>query len=121
MHRDVDFRPPGYTTPPFPSLRWPPQEPETSLYTVYDAWRFTLLWTLILYAVFHAGAALLAVVMHLGQAGATRTVTGARVQRRQRIRRLWWTARRVLWSIPIAYAAVAAVEAVLAGSIVGVV
>lgn len=68
------------------------------LYYVKDIWRFTLLWTLIFYAAFHIATAALAVCMQVGKGR---------------------NAFRWVWSIPIAYAAIAGIEAVLAGSIVG--
>lgn len=93
--------PPDYQSPSFPALYWPPQNhiPEGSLYYVYDIWRFTLIWTLIIYAIFHVGAAAVALVIQLGR-GPSRS----------------W---RYLWTIPISYLVTAAVEAVVAGSLVG--
>lgn len=99
--RISDPAPLDYVAPPFPSLYWPlDARPGVAsyLYYVKDIWRFTLLWTLIFYAAFHIAAAALAVFM---QAGKGRSV-------------FKW-----VWSIPIAYAAIAGIEALLAGSIVG--
>ncbi|KAK1751771.1 protein-S-isoprenylcysteine O-methyltransferase [Echria macrotheca] len=95
-----DSAPPGYTTPPFPSLHIPPQDPQWSLYTVTDIWRFILLWTLILYGLFHLGAAGIALLMQVGKK-----------------RRNW----RYLWLVPLAYIFVAGVEALMAGSVVGLI
>lgn len=137
LRRDYGFEPPGYTTPPFPSLHWPPEQAEWSLYHVYDAWRFTLIWTLILYAVFHSGAALLALAMQFriggrkewaaggGGRGRTRgdgaaAGGGGRAGGRHTARRRR-SAWKYLWTIPLVYAAVAGIEAVFAGSIVGLV
>ncbi|KAK5664100.1 hypothetical protein OQA88_315 [Cercophora sp. LCS_1] len=92
--------PPGYTTPPFPSLHIPLQDPQYNLYTVRDIWRFTLLWTLILYGLFHLGAAGIAVLMQVGK------------------RRPNW---KYMWLVPLVYVAVAGFEALVAGSVVGVV
>lgn len=94
--------PPGYKTPAFPGLYWPPQTPTLhgSLYYLYDIWRFTLLWTMILYAIFHAGAAFIALAMQLIYSG----------------RPEYW---RYLWTIPVVYTVVAGVEALFAGSFVG--
>ena len=89
----------AYQTPPFPSLYWPPHEPTLALYYVGDAWRFTLIWTFIIYAIFHVGAALIALEMQAGK------------------RRSAW---KYLWTIPLMYIAAAGVEALLAGSIVGI-
>ncbi|KAK1828472.1 hypothetical protein QBC39DRAFT_416957 [Podospora conica] len=95
-----DTAPPGYTTPPFPSLHIPLQDPEFSLYTVRDIWRFTLLWTLILFGLFHLGAAGLALLMQTGK------------------RRVNW---KYLGVVPLAYGIVAGAEALMAGSIVGLI
>lgn len=94
--------PPGYKTPPFPGLYWPPQTPTIhgSLYYLYDIWRFTLLWTMILYAIFHMSAAAIALAMQLIYSG----------------RPEYW---RYLWTIPVVYTVVAGVEALFAGSFVG--
>ena len=94
--------PPGYETPAFPSLylhllddtptrQW-------TLYYLGDVWRFTLLWTLIIYAIFHLGAAAIALAMHW------------------KTRSAW----KLLWAVPIVYLLVAGFEAVFAGSITGV-
>ena|SRR5579862_1004025 len=88
-----------YNTPTFPSLYWPiyPQPGEASyLYYSRDIWRFTLLWTLIVYGAFHITAGLYAVAMQA--------------------RRTKW---RVLWVVPVVYAIMSGVEATMAGSIVG--
>lgn len=96
--------PPGYRVPPFPSLGRPvladatPQRLHT-LYHVADAWRFTLLWTLITYAVFHVAAVLLAVLTHGWK-------------------RSSWS---YLWAVPGVYLVAAGLEALLAGSVVGLV
>ena len=93
-----DSAPPGHTTPPFPSLHWPPQDSEWSLYTVRDIWRFVLFWTIILFGLFHLGAAGIALLMQTGKA-----------------RSNW----KYLWLVPLAYIFVAGVEALMAGSVVG--
>ena len=94
--------PPGYTPPPFPGLYWPPQVPvlHGSLYHLYDIWRFTMLWTVILYAIFHVGAALIALFVQLAFSG----------------RPEYW---RYLWTIPVVYGISAGAEALFAGSFVG--
>ncbi|EPE03460.1 integral membrane protein [Ophiostoma piceae UAMH 11346] len=96
--------PPGYTAPPFPGLYWPPQVPvlHGSLYHLYDIWRFTMLWTVILYAIFHIGAALIALFVQL-------VFTG---------RPEYW---RYLWTIPVVYGISAGAEALFAGSFVGLI
>lgn len=95
--------PDGYTAPSFPSLVWeltdPTVQKERSLFYVKDIWAFTVLWTVIIYAVFHLGAAGIAVTMH-GH------------------KRSGW---KVLWAIPLLYLFVAAAQGLLAGSVVGLV
>lgn len=61
-------------------------------------WRFILLWTMIIYALFHLGAAGIALAMQVGK------------------RRSNW---KFLWMVPIFYLVVAGLEALFAGSIVG--
>jgi hypothetical protein len=90
-----------YVTPPFPSLYWPYRAaPGVAkyLYYSYDIWRYTLLWTLIVFAVFHLVAASFAICMQLGKGK---------------------SAWKYVWIIPIVYASVAGIEALLAGSFVG--
>ncbi|KAI0887306.1 uncharacterized protein GGS22DRAFT_107505 [Annulohypoxylon maeteangense] len=95
-----NYPPEDYRSLRFPSLCWPPQDPLCSLYTIWDSWRYTLLWTLILYALFHLGATGIALFMQIGK---PRTV---------------W---KYLLVLPLVYAFVAGVEALFTGSIVGVV
>jgi hypothetical protein len=95
--------PPDYTSPPFPSLGWvlldETANRQHSLFYVTDIWRFTLLWTLISFAALHLSAALLAVFMHGNK-------------------KLGW---KYLWAVPLIYGFVAAIQAIIAGSIVGLV
>lgn len=96
--------PPNYQTPPFPSLnvRNLTDQTENKIYTLYyigDAWRFTVIWTLIVYALFHLGAVMIALFTH-----------GAR-------KKSW----KLLWVTPIVYLTVAGLEAILSGSVVGLV
>lgn len=70
-----------------------------TIYYIQDAWRFTLLWTLIAYAVFHAGAVLVTVLTHGWKKSS-------------------WS---YLWAVPGVYLVAAGLEAVLAGSVVGLV
>lgn len=88
-----------YTTPPFPSLYWPPHERTYALYYVQDVWRFTVIWTFIIFSIFHASAALIALLMQVGR------------------RPFAW---KYLWTIPLLYMVAAAIEALFAGSIVGI-
>ncbi|KAK0669643.1 hypothetical protein QBC41DRAFT_302296 [Cercophora samala] len=97
-HIRRDAPPANYTQPPFPSLFWPPQESKVALYELDDIWKFTLYWTLILYGLFHLGAVGVAVLMQVGK------------------RRSTW---KYLWIVPLIYAFIAACEAVIAGSVVG--
>ncbi|KAI9880216.1 MAG: hypothetical protein M1830_004802 [Pleopsidium flavum] len=86
-----------YTTPSFPSLYWPINvEPGQALYLYYngDIWRFTLFWTFIIYGTFHFAASLYAVAVQ-------------------------WKNWKLLWFVPIVYLVVGGVEALLAGSVVG--
>lgn len=96
--RRDDPLPPGYETPPFPSLHWPPQTEQWSLYYLKDMWRFTLIWTVIIYGIFHLGVAAIALLMQVGR------------------RKSRW---KYLWTLPFFYAFVAAIEALFAGSVVG--
>jgi hypothetical protein len=98
--RISDPPPLDYTTPPFPGLYWPLFAPGVPnyLYNSTDIWRFTLLWTLIIYALFHLAAAALAVCTQL---------------------RRGKSALKYVWIIPIVYALIAGIEALLAGSFVG--
>ncbi|ORY69726.1 uncharacterized protein BCR38DRAFT_333831, partial [Pseudomassariella vexata] len=91
--------PADYQPPAFPSLTWPPWE-GPFIYSIYHSWRFTLLWTLILYAIFHLGAASIALFMQIGKGRST------------------W---KYLLAVPVVYAITAGVEALFAGSIVGVI
>lgn len=96
-----NLAPPDYTTPPFPSLYWPiPANTDRALYLygATDIWRYTLLWTLIIYAVFHLVVAVFAVAVQL--------MNGK-------------SAWHYVWIIPVFYALIAGVEALIAGSIVG--
>ncbi|KAI0480243.1 hypothetical protein GGR56DRAFT_261347 [Xylariaceae sp. FL0804] len=90
--------PPGYQSPRFPSLCWPPRH--CVLYSVWESWRYTLLWTLILYALFHLSASAIALSVQVGK------------------KRLLWT---YMSAIPLVYAFVAGLEALIAGSIVGLI
>ena len=89
--------PADYTTPPFPSI-WIPAESITDdgsfLYYLGGIWRFTLLWTLIVYGTFHIIASAYAVFTQ-----------------RQNL--------KYVWIVPGIFAVVAGVEALLAGSVVG--
>lgn len=88
-----------YTVPPFPSLYVPiigVPEAQNYLYHLTDVWRFTLFWTLILYAGTHFIVAAFAVAVQ-------------------------WRNYRTMWVIPVGYMLVSGLEALLAGSLVGLV
>ncbi|KHN99673.1 Transmembrane protein 170 [Metarhizium album ARSEF 1941] len=96
--------PRNYRTPPFPSLNVHTLQDHTpnrtyTLYRISDAWKFTVLWTLITYIFFHLVAVSVAFFSHGFNKGS-------------------W---RFLWAVPIIYLLIAGLEAVIAGSIVGLV
>ncbi|ESZ92653.1 hypothetical protein SBOR_6958 [Sclerotinia borealis F-4128] len=104
LHTRIETPAPlDYSTPPFPSLYWPlhakPGVPNY-LYYAHDIWRFTLLWTLIAYGVTHMAVAVYAIVMQLGKG-----------------KNAW----QYVWVIPLVYALLAGIEALLAGSFVGLI
>lgn len=89
----------NYEVPSFPSLYDPlPVHHQQAYYLYYteDIWRFTLFWTLIFYGATHLTVAGCAVLTHF---------------------RNW----NVIWVVPLVYVFIAALEALLAGSIIGVV
>ncbi|EHK41386.1 hypothetical protein TRIATDRAFT_301972 [Trichoderma atroviride IMI 206040] len=95
--------PRNYTTPRFPSLNVNTLFDSTpdkryTLYHIGDVWRFTVIWTLITFAVFHLGAVFIALFTHGWKKSS-------------------W---KYLWLTPIIYMGVAALEALLSGTIVGV-
>ena len=93
----TQLAPPAYVTPPFPSLYWfirgKPHEPRY-LYHQGDIWRFTFFWTIIIYELVHVAASGYALVVQ-------------------------WKNWRFIWIVPLVYTAIAGVEAILAGSVVG--
>lgn len=94
-----DRVPINYQTPSFPSLYDPLAGRHNTAYYLYhtnDIWRFTLYWTFIFYGSTHLLVAGYAVLTHF---------------------RHW----SIIWLVPIIYAIIAALEALLAGSIVGLV
>jgi hypothetical protein len=118
--------PHDYVTPSWPSLYWPiraaPGEPKYLYYTS-DIWRFTLYWTLLSFGAVHISAAGWAVLMQLRSAFA-RSHSRARnaaagcagVQGSSVKQTLGW-----VWLVPLVYCVVGGIEAVLAGSVVGLV
>jgi Putative transmembrane protein 170 len=86
-----------YTVPSFPSLYIPifgNAQGQNYLYHLTDVWRFTLFWTLILYGGVHFLVAGFAVAVQ-------------------------WRNWRTMWTVPVVYMLVAILEALLAGSLVG--
>lgn len=86
-----------YVTPRFPSLYWPfdaPAGAATYLYYSHDIWRFTLFWTILIFEASHLAASAYAVAVQ-------------------------WKNWKIMWVVPIVYMVVGGVEAVMAGSVVG--
>jgi len=120
-----------YATPPFPSLYWPiranPGQAQY-LYLLSDIWRFTLYWTLITIVSAHILVATWAVLMQFLSAHHRRKYLDSPVGRRlsNKNRKLLgenpitetigW-----VWLIPTVYMVVGGIEALLAGSLVGLV
>lgn len=92
------FPPTDYEPPRWPSLFWPPLEDRYVLYRLGDMWRFTLFWTLVMYASFHWTAIGIALFVQIGK------------------RRTNW---KYLWTVPFIYSAMAGFEALIAGSVTG--
>ncbi|PLB33930.1 uncharacterized protein BDW47DRAFT_85397 [Aspergillus candidus] len=89
----------NYQTPAFPSLYDPFPRPNTQAFYLYytqDIWRFTLYWTLIFYSASHLAVAAFALLMQ---------------------GRTW----RICVAVPLVYIVIAGLEALLAGSIIGLV
>jgi hypothetical protein len=86
-----------YSAPAFPSLYlslFGVAGENNYLYYTEDIWRFTLCWTLILYGGTHLAVAFCAVAVQ-------------------------WRNWRVMWAVPLIYGIVAGMEALLAGSVTG--
>lgn len=97
MKTVVDTVPLAYTTPGFPSLYWPFPVGGTQisyLYYGHDIWKFTLYWTYITVVGVHFIAALYACL----------------VQRKN------W---KIIWVVPLVYVVIGAIEATIAGNVVG--
>ncbi|KAF2277799.1 uncharacterized protein EI97DRAFT_273691 [Westerdykella ornata] len=89
--------PQGYETPAFPSLYWPLPVSAVRPYYLYhptDIWRFTTVWTLLLYGAVHLVVAFWACVVQ-------------------------WRNWKLIWITPIAYVVIAGLEGLIAGSVVG--
>jgi hypothetical protein len=109
--------PHGYVTPKWPSLYWPiraaPSAPAYLYYTT-DIWRFTLYWTLLQYGAVHFFASVWAVLMQLRSAVTLRHKDYAASTSVKQT--LGW-----VWVVPVIYCVVGGIEALLAGSVVGLV
>src|SRR5271170_4395362 len=118
----------SYTTPPFPSLYWPirtkPGDPKY-LYYMHDIWRYTLLWTLLTYGLAHLLVSACAVLMQFHSAylhAHNPVIQRLSAKNRQLLGlnpikdTLQW-----VWMIPTLYLFMGAVEALLAGSLVGLI
>ncbi|KAI5779713.1 hypothetical protein EDC01DRAFT_669520 [Geopyxis carbonaria] len=94
-HRLNSEPPVNYVVPPFPSLYWPvePSEQQAKyLYAGSDIWRFTLYWTLLVFAAFHLTSGFYAFFMHR-----SKTALG----------------------FPLIFAIIGGIEAAISGSVVG--
>jgi hypothetical protein len=115
---------PGYRTPPFPSLYWligPPDIVKPAyLYHHKDIWRFTLFWTLIFLEAAHllVGTYAVIIVWWGGRSDARRDGKGEKGPLPGRGLG-GWRKLKVLWIVPVVYGLVAGLQAVLAGSVVG--
>ncbi|KAJ4391231.1 hypothetical protein N0V93_004848 [Gnomoniopsis smithogilvyi] len=92
------YPPTNYRSPGWPSLFWPPLDDRYVLYGLFDMWRFTLYWTLVMFAAFHWAVIGIALFVQIGK------------------RRTNW---KYLWTIPIIYSVMAGLEALVAGSVTG--
>ena len=109
--------PHNYVAPHWPSLYWPVRAtPGTPAYLYYttDIWRFTLYWTLLMYGAVHVFAAAWAVLMQLRSAFTLRHKDYAASTSVKQT--LGW-----VWIVPVIYCVVGGIEALLAGSVVGLV
>ena len=125
------YIPLAYTTPKFPSLYWPinakPGEAQY-LYYLGDTWRFTVYWTLITYGAAHLLVSLSATLMQLRSAFVRR-----RRMQEDSWKRLSPQNKKLLgenpvgetltwvWLIPLVYLVIGGVEALLAGSLLGLI
>jgi hypothetical protein len=121
----------SYNTPSFPSLYWPihvsPGTPQY-LYHLSDIWLFTLYWTLITIGSAHLLVALWAILMQFASAyqqrSYLRSPEGMKLSAKNRkllgenpIRE---TASWV-WIVAVVYVVIGGIEALMAGSIVGLI
>lgn len=103
-----------YVPPPFPSLFWPFEplrSPAQYLYYQDDIWRFTVFWTLLTFGAVHLVTSLWAGFMQLRSSW-----TRPKKRPKQMGQTFAW-----VWLIPLVYLVVAGIQAVVAGSIVGLI
>jgi len=121
----------SYETPSFPALYWPvhanPGDPRY-LYFLSDIYRYTLYWTLITIVAAHSCVATWAVLMQFASATQRRKYLNSpqgkalSVKNRNLIgenpigETMSW-----VWIVPVVYIVIGASEALLAGSLVGLV
>jgi len=121
----------SYQTPEFPALYWPvrasPGEAQY-LYFLSDIYRFTLYWTLITIVAAHLFVATWAVLMQVSSASHRRrylaTPAGRRLSAKNKRllgeypigETLTW-----VWLVPVVYIVIGGLEALLAGSLLGLV
>ena len=120
----------GYTTPSFPALYWPfdahPGQPQY-LYSLTDIWRFTLYWTLLTIPCAHLVVSLWAVLMQLSTANGRHrylhhTDAGKNLSRKNRKllgEKPFQECLTWVWLIPVIYLVIGGLEALIAGSLVG--
>lgn len=124
-------QPLSYTTPPFPALYWPfdtdPSTPQY-LYSLTDIWRFTLYWTLITIPSAHFVVSVWAVLMQFSTAyqrhrflrsheGLLLSAKNRKLLGEKPIQEcMTW-----VWLIPGIYMVIGGLEALLGGSLVGLV
>lgn len=125
-------QPLSYTTPPFPSLYWPfnvsPGVPKY-LYSLTDIWKFTLYWTLITIPTAHFVVSVWAILMQFSTAYQRHrylyhSEEGAKVSAKNKkllgvnplAECVTW-----VWLIPLVYMIIGGIEALLAGSLVGLI
>lgn len=118
--------PENYKTPSFPSLYWligPDNLVQPRyLYHVRDIWRFTLFWTIIIFEAVHLLAGTYAVVIVWWGGRDRPKRKGKENTEGKEFKRVGAESLKkfkVLWVVPVVYGIVAGVEAVLAGSVVG--
>ncbi|KAF4932022.1 hypotheticall protein [Colletotrichum viniferum] len=101
--RAQNYPPTNYKVPSFPSINWQlrdlTDDHRWSLFYIRDIWRFTVIWTFIIYAAVHMGAAAITIAMHTNKRGSL----------------------TYLWAVPLFYAFMAGVQALCAGSVVGLI